>query len=104
MTRAFPAKGLILILTDSRGDPYAALTVHGEAMGVRLTRPDCFVAEVRRRFCRLCTAFARCVRIANRQFHLTRRVAHGIYDRHVIRSRLESPVNRAIRIDGRVPL
>src|SRR6266404_1464977 len=95
MTRALSTKWLSLILTDSRGDPDAALTVHRKTVGVRLTGPDRFITEVGRRFGRL--------RVANRQLHLTRRVAHRIDYRQIIRGRFERSVDRPVRIHRWVP-
>ena len=65
----------------NRGDPHAALFVHGEAVGVRLARPDRFVTPIWRGLHGFRVAFARCLRIANGQFDLARRILHRIDDR-----------------------
>src|SRR5262245_31433405 len=100
MLRSVAAKVLSLILTDPGGDPYAAFFVHGKAMGVRLTRPDRFVAPIRRRVCGFGVPFARRLWVANGQLDLTGRVAHWVDDGKVVRCGLESAIDRTICVDG----
>src|SRR5690348_517699 len=59
-----------LILSHASRDPDASLAVHRKAVGVRLALPDCFITPIWRRFRRRGIAFARRLRIANRQLHL----------------------------------
>ena len=63
MIGPFAAERHGLILANSRGDPHAALFVHGEAVGVRLARPDRFVTPIWRGLHGFRVAFARCLRI-----------------------------------------
>ena len=73
-------------------------------MGVGLTGPDHFVAPVRRRLRRRRVGFARRLRIANLQLHLSRGVAHRVHDRHVLCARLQRSVNGSVCIDCRIAL
>src|SRR5262249_9760257 len=94
MARSFLTERLRLILTDSRCNPYAAFLVHGEAVSVRLTRPDRLVAPVWRCLRRFRLSLTRRLRIANRQLDLTRRVADRIHDRYIIRGGFQSAVDK----------
>ena len=104
MGRAVTAEWLGLILADPRRDPHPAFLIHGEAVGIRLAGPDRFLVPVRRRLRGLGVSFTGRPGIADRQFDLTRGVAHRINNRHIIRSGLERSVNEAIRVDRGIPL
>src|SRR5438477_443365 len=90
LTRSLFAEGRVIRRTDDGGEPDAPLFIEHGVMHVGLTVPDGFLSPVRGWAQRL--RWPGRLGIADRHFHLARRMAHRVEDGHVVGAELRSPV------------